>query len=385
MPLTPASFDASINSRLVISSGDSKSSLQGLPPLAVGEVVPATVVESRGGGRTVLLIKGSLVTAQSDLTFKPGERKPLMVEKLAPQVLLRVLSEGDRPSFVFMNDALKYFRIKPRSLFNVFTEAYQFYGGKNYAALAGLLGETDTKMLAALISSLVYSKETIGKGLFFQDYFEKLGFLLEHELANGGKKRFGGARTVQNASKNLKMFLMRIQEKLRTAQLVKSSFPTEKIVRFVDDAIRAVESHQVINSMLQEYEKSYFFQIPMQCADQMRCAEIFIRVHDKEGEKKPNEEKRTEIRLFLEMDSLGLLGITAYVKAKHIDCRITCASEDAGCFMSPFLGELERRLNEIGYGVGNLTCGIGDVREQYSEFNEEIMKFLPIEAVNVMA
>lgn len=361
--------------------------MQGLPPLAVGEVVPALIMESRGGQQAVLLVKGSLVTAQSDLPLKRGERRMLVVEKLTPQVVFKVLS-GNGLSTSHVNDALRHVRMHPQSIFQMFSEAHALLRERELSVLTDLLGKNDAEKLISLIRSLVYSGNSRGEPYFLKDYLERIGFLMEHELAGAVAKRFGKAGKAQSAAETLKALLMSMGEKLRTAEAGQSRVSLgRRIGGFINDSLKAIETHQVLNSMLQECERAYVFQVPLHCAAQIRMAEICITLRDESGEGHDEERGVTSVQVFLDLDSLGPLLVKTSIAAvtRSLECRIICDSDEASQCISPFLHELDEGLTSAtGCRVKELTCSVGDVGTERRDVVEDYMNSLRMEVVDVV-
>ncbi len=360
--------------------------MKGLPPLAVGEVVPALIMESRGGQQAVLLVKGSLVTAQSDLPLKRGERRMLVVEKLTPQVVFKVLS-GNGLSTSHVNDALRHVRMHPQSIFQMFSEAHALLREGELSVLTDLLGKSDTEKLISLIRSLVYSGNSRGEPYFLKDYLERIGFLMEHELAGAAAKRFGKAWKAQGAAENLKVLLMSMGDKLRTAEAGQSRVSLGRIGRFINDFLKAIETHQVLNSVLQECERTYVFQVPLHCAAQIRMAEICITLRDESGEGHDEETVVTRVQVFLDLDSLGPLLVKTNIVAvtRSLECRIICDSDEASQYIAPFLHELHEGLTSTtGCRVKELTCSVGDVGTERRNAVEDYMNSLKMEVVDVV-
>lgn len=62
-----------------------------LPPLEIGQVLTATVMEQLPGGRYRLALAGVVVEAMAPAGLRPGAELPLQVAQLKPEVTLHLL------------------------------------------------------------------------------------------------------------------------------------------------------------------------------------------------------------------------------------------------------------------------------------------------------
>lgn len=67
-----------------------------LPPLSVGEVVEAKIMETPRYGKALILLKNHSVMANSELVFRKGETVAVRVMQLHPKVILRVIQNKIR-------------------------------------------------------------------------------------------------------------------------------------------------------------------------------------------------------------------------------------------------------------------------------------------------
>ncbi|MCK9273905.1 MAG: hypothetical protein M0P57_02330 [Syntrophales bacterium] len=354
---------------------------KGLPPLSVGEIVPACVVESRRN-QAVLLIKGSLVTARTDCLLGKGEHRMLTVAALSPKVILRVRS-GNISLPAHVKDAFRYCRVEPRSVVRIFSGALSFLREINLSGFAELFGKQDAEKFAAFVSTLLYTGQSAGKDLFFKSYIEKMGFLLEHYIAKTAAKRMTGKAGSFAGIENLKTLLMRMEETLRNIQPEKSSLPVERLLQFLDTSVKAIEMRQVVMSILEENERTYLLQVPVQCANEIHLAEIFIDFGEGCGGKKPGG--MTRCKIFIELDSLGPIEADTAIRGKNLECHLFCEKEEITKYISPLLEELERSLNDIGYHIDNVSCKTRDPRTSQEQYIGVFSALFQAEPVDVIA
>ncbi len=331
-----------------------------LPPLSIGEVVEAKIMEKSHSGKALILLKNHKVMADSELVLRKGEKVAVRVAQLHPRVILQIIqnkiSQNSR-----MMDSLRFYRSNPKALFEFFIEGIDRFNLKNLGELATYLGEKDIKNIQSILKSLIFSKESLKNPLFLRDYVYKLGYLMEKELGEALQKKSNRAMNVSNASQNLKGLLLSISDRLKSMMETRNFPATEKLAGFITSSLKIIDSHQVINYMFQEYEGKYMFQIPLLFPENMGLAEIFVKFRDQDSKGKDGQgEKR--VLFLLDMDVLGDIVVDTKIETKKIDCVLKCEDKNVCDFIRPFLGELEERLMALGYGVECLKC----VTENYN-------------------
>jgi hypothetical protein len=170
----------------------------------------------------------------------------------------------------------------------------------------------------------------------------------------------------------LKEILLKLSSELQTIQGTRGSAEldlSKKMGQFsniIDQALKVIESLQVVNVLAQEQDNLFLFQIPFQCPDGVRMQDIFIETdREKNGQ---NTGKSYRVVLFLDMDALGELSVDAGVKGRSLKCTIKCRNQDVLDFMSVLLPELQEKLSGAGYAC-NLQCALeGDIQSWNHEF-----------------
>jgi len=124
--------------------------------------------------------------------------------------------------------------------------------------------------------------------------------------------------------------------------------------RYIDSCIRTIESHQVVNLILQEAENKYLFQVPMLFPDGVRKGDIFIE-YDRNA-RGGDDKGRYRVIFFLSMDVLGDMVIEAELTGETIGCAVKCADQNACDFVSSSLEELRGNLRDLGCKVDRIKC-----------------------------
>jgi len=353
---------------------------ESLPPLSVGEVVEAEVVESTRHGKALLLLKNSQVVVSSELLLKKGEKVAVRVAQLHPGVVLRIVQNEISQKSRLM-DYLRFYRSNPKALLEFFTDGIDRFSPEKLGELAGRLEKEDVRNIQNILKSLIFSGESLKNPLFFRDYVYKLGYLLETELGEALKGRSGGTT---NAPQTLKELLLRVSGRLQLLMESENLPAAEKLLVFVRSSLQTMESHQAVNCLFQEYEGKYMFQIPLLFPEDMGLAEIFVKFGDRDSKSKGRRGEKSVLFL-LNMDVLGDIVVEAKVKTKKIGCVLKCGNENVCDFIRPFLEELGDRLMALGYEIDYLKCVTEKDNLKIKSEHREFQNLFALDGVDILA
>jgi hypothetical protein len=360
--LTPAITPHKLNHLLQI-----QKKAEFLPPLSVGEVVEAEVMETFRYGKTLILLKNSRVMADSELLLKKGEKIAVRVTQLHPGVILRIVQNEISQNSRLM-DYLRFYRSNPKALFEFLIKGIDRFSPENLGELAAHLGKEDIKNIRNVLKSLIFSRESLKNPLFLKDYVSKFGYLMEKK----------------NASQNLKGFLIRMSGRLQSLMETGNLPAAEKLAGFVRSSLQIIDTHQVINYLFQEYEGKYMFHIPLLFPENMGLAEIFVKFGDRDSKGKGRRNEKNVLFL-LNMDVLGDIIVEAKIKTKKISCVLKCKDENICNFIRLFLEELGEKLMALGYEIDYLTCVAEKddlkIKAEYREFQN----LFAMESVDILA
>ena len=345
--ITPSAVSRNINHFLHL-----QNKTDSLPPLVVGEIVEAEIVERQGERTFLISFKNRSVSADSEIPLRVGEKRSVRVEQLSPRILLRVLQNEKSESLKFA-DFVKYIGTNPKALLDLFVEGNVRFSPENLGELATLLGKEDVETFQKLIQSMTLSKGNLTDG-FFKDYIYNLGYLMEKELAEALEKKFGRAKNMACASDNIKGLLSKIADKLD--MLMNARHPgAGRLSQFINSSLKTIEAHQVVNVLLQENENEYMFQIPVLLPEQLGLAEIYVKFDDMDSNS-GGRKKQQRVLFLLDMDALGDIVVEATIHTKRMGCIVRCSREEVRAFIIPFLRELEEKLVALGYDIDHLKC-----------------------------
>jgi len=354
-----------------------------LPPLSVGEVVEAKILETPRYGKALILLKNHSVMANSELVLRKGETVAVRVTQLHPKVILHIVQNKMSQNFRLM-DYLNFYRSNPKALFEFFIEGIDRFSLKNLGELATHLGKKDIKNIQSVLKSLTFSSETLQKPLFLREYAHKFGFLMGKGLGETSKRKSGKTMTVGNAPENLKELLIKMSDRLQSLKETRHLPSAEKLAGFIRSSLKTIDSHQVINYMFQEYEGKYMFQIPLLFPEKFGLAEIFVKFRDQESQGKDRQGEKSVLFL-LNMDALGDMVVEAKIKTKKIGCVLKCENEIVCDFIRPFLKDLGDKLTALGYEIDYLKCVTEKDNLKIKSEHREFQNLFSLEGVDILA
>ncbi|MEA3486373.1 MAG: hypothetical protein U9R20_01825 [Thermodesulfobacteriota bacterium] len=326
----------------------------------------------------MILLKNSPVMAYSELPLKKGEKIAVKVAQLHPRVVLHIIQNEISQKSSLM-DYLRFYRSNPKALFEFFIEGIDRFNPEKLGELAGRLEKEDVRNIQNILKSLMFSRESLKNPLFFRDYVHKLGYLMEKEQGGALKRRSGAT---MNASQNLKELLLKVSGRLQSLMEI-GNFPVaEKLAGFVRSSLHAIESHQVVNYLFQEYEGKYIFQIPLLFPENTGLAEIFVKFGDQEGK---GRRKEKNVLFLLNMDALGDIVVEAKITTKKIGCVLKCGNENICDFIRPLLKELEDKLTALGYEIDYLKCVTEKDNLKIKSEHREFQNLFALEGVDILA
>jgi hypothetical protein len=344
--------------------------------LSVGEILEAGVIEKVSNQKILITLKGINLPANCEVNLNAGDTIRVKVESLNPQVILRIVGRGDLEESR-ATDFLRWYRTNPDALSQMMTEAFRQFNTENLGKLLRYLPKEDFQNLFKIINSLFLSPETKGSS-FVKDYLSNLGLLTESQLRKvleGESGKGEGDFHLQN----LKSLLMKLSDDLHNLLAGKESFDHEEGIRlkilseYVDSSIKTIESHQIINFVLQETESKYLFQIPVLFPDGVRKSDIFVE-YDRNA-RREGYKGQYRIIFFLDMDILGETIIEAELKGDKIGCLIKCEDQGVCDFISPFLTELRESLSAAGCEIDTVKCIAGGdlVKEKIDYYQDRVL------------
>ena len=257
-------------------------SSSGLPLLAVGDVVEASVLQSLDPERLLISLDQFVtVAAQSQLPLQAGDTVLLMVEEVRPKLVFRIAG-GLEPEAEKITEYLRLQRSNPGALEELVSAVSERFDDESLGALQTLLNRENIQSLLNLMESIQLSRNSCAEGQFFRDYIGKLGLLWESDL----RTALGSGEVGEK--KSIKGLLLAISDELKGLTEEESAFDPaireelKRLLKFTDASVKTIEANQVANVLAQETEGRYFFQIPFASPAGPHFADMLIEFEGKE-------------------------------------------------------------------------------------------------------
>lgn len=357
-----------------------------LPSLSPGEILKADVIRKMDDGTVLISIADRQLLAETGADLHVGDRVALRVEQLRPRLVLAVVPAATSEASV-LTDYLKNYRSDPKALLKLVDEFGRLSSPEKVPEWTRFLAGEDVGKLPGILNALVYSERSVSDPLFVRNMIQALGLFFESELRKAVSGEDGDIATRRT---NLKELLMKISLHLHGMLDGKAESLSEEknvflqVVKWVDSAVKTIESHQVINCLAGENDNRYLFLVPLQFPGGFGAARIFVHCEGRAAKGKERKDEFTVV-FSLDMDALGPLMIQARVKGQTLDCTIRCPQDEVRNFLRPVLTRLQEGLTACGFKVGEIHCltddKVGEAKEEY--FREQIS--FGEETVNIFA
>jgi len=331
-----------------------------LSNLKIGEVHQVRVLQKQLENKFVLAFKDARILATGEIPLKVGERLTVRVAGLEPQIVLCVISEENSKARARIAQSVRQWLAQPELLLQVVSKTAEITGLLPAVNLSPGMPKADAARLIKLLEDVIFSSGRKKNHLFVKEFVSKIGFLLESNLRKLAAENSKGAKQT-DVGDNLKSLLVKlsevIAEVLKDADLL-DPLTGAKLVRlhsFAQDALKSIETQQVLNAYFQDGDKTFFLQIPLADAGVFSLAYIFITPEGKNKEEKTSFSS-CSVAIFLNMDMLGEIIVSASLRERSFSCLIKCSSEDVRNLVDSNLRYLKAALEACGYNVDYIDC-----------------------------
>ena len=331
----------------------------GAAALHPGDTLEATVMKALPGNRYLLNINDSSLLADSQLQLTAGEKITVKVEKLTPDILLRVTSSTNDEAAV-TNKYLLLHRSNPAALGEIFSKLDEILSNSKSLPPSLKLISANLEKIALLAEKILITGVNRSYVNNLTDFVKDLGLTMEHDLL---KHVVQGAKISkddnQTSVKRLFMdILQNVNAFMDNAPDIDDALLNQlkQLRHFAEESIAAIETNQVLNILSRESEGPYILQLPFAFPEGVRLQNIYI---ERENEQEKQDESKAasfRMAIFLDLDQMGEITVDARFHGKNIDCVFHCQNEEISHFLGNYLDELKGKLEGAGYDIGGLQC-----------------------------
>ena len=303
------------------------------------------------------------------------------------RVVLNIEGNKNQNGDSIINKNLLQWRTNPEALLQVIDKVAGFAKLLETLDLPQAITKSDVEKLIKLFDNIIFSPRTKNNPLFLKDFVSRIGLLLESSLKQLAYD-FSKGRIEKPLEDNLKALLLKLSSAVGDVLRENPKLDIEimaklaNISAFTDEALKAIEVKQVINSVFQDSDNGLVLQVPVALVDGFRLADIFIAPERKDEQGKIKFSS-CSVAVFLDLDILGKIAVNANVREGGINCIIKCEREEIKDLISNNLDELKKALVRTGYRVGYIDCvqeeGLMHEREEFlagqSFFADQLVNF----------
>jgi hypothetical protein len=325
-------------------------------PLALGENLNVLVLSRGVDRKTLLQIKNSTLLAECPFPLQIGETLTVCVDQLHPKIILQMIPRENN-HLSKANESLKLYRSHPDALREMITSVLDFVSQDHLKELANYLPKKDIQYIIKLLDKIIISKNNITNPLFLKDSLIALGLAGERRLMNALSNP--AILTDELCSPTLKEVLLKLSSKLSSILITGEHAEydggiIEHSAKFADYNATVIESLQIVNTLAQERDGLFVFQLPFQFLDKIRMQDIFVEINREKND--PGSGTAYRVVLFLDMDALGELAIDTRIQDRTLRCVFKCSNPHVLDFIQTLLPELHTVLSKIDYTTGSMQC-----------------------------
>jgi hypothetical protein len=312
-----------------------------------------------------IITKNSIEISRSNLSPKGV----VLGETLSAAVLENKNKNGDAR----ISENLRQWRVNPESLLQVINKVAEFAKLLQTGDLPSAISRSDVDKLIKLFDNIIFSPRTKNNPLFLKEFVSKFGLLLENSLRQLLAEANKG-RIEKPLADNLKALLIKLSAAVGDVLRENPKMDIEmtakltNILAFTDEALKAIEVKQSLNSVFQDSDNGLVLQVPVALADGFRLAYIFITPEENNGQGKEKFLSCT-VTIFLDLDILGKIAVNACVRDGGLNCVIKCEREQVKDLINDNIDELKQSLSGTGYRLGYIDCvqeeRLMDEREEF--------------------
>ena len=292
----------------------------------IGEILKATVLESRANNQYLLDFGSYKIPAASQTKLSVGQVLQLQISQTSPQVELKILSEASfltGKSLVLLGNSIDL-----SSLFNTLQQG----SPSPLSTLTSGTANTLSSYIPPELTSLINSKEG---GEFLQQLVNRLGINFEQLLAQGDTSR---------AKSTVKAALLEIAFRFQNAEHI--SEQTNKLLATLE--LYQLTQLQLSNSNL------LIFPLPLPFLEQ---GYLLIDNSEKDGQGSSSPDDTQKFAVHLTMSELGNIQIDFIQQAEILFIKLFFDSEEKAQFASQFSGMLEEMLSSVSQLVISFSSG----------------------------
>ena len=320
------------------------------PILSLGDILEARVAGVLSENRVLITTQNQQMIAASSIPLSFGQKLRVQVARTQPDILLRVI-ESEASVSRRMNQGFRAFLSDPDRLLRLFEQAGKMLSAQDDGTLSEGV-RSCLQEVSRLLNTLILSDEAMRNPLFVKEFVSALGLDLENRLLKNSNPVAAGAEMWRG---NLKGLLLKIAEQLQAGNSEQpASGAASRLSAFAKDGLQSLETHQLVNALLQARDDAFMFQLPLLLPSGLSMADVFF--HQERSKDAGSSVESCTVAMFLDLDALGALMIEAGFRDARVDCSIRCRNPEVRAYIAGNLEQLNEALKTLGLKVDQLVC-----------------------------
>ncbi len=350
-----------------------KSSVQGDPSFfRIGDVLEGNVVQQLDDHHVMIQMRGHDFLAESHLPLCLNMKGYFRVEATDPQVILKLLPEGERENVPMASWATQYLTDAP-SLENLPKALLSLWAMKSEAIPSSV--RTTAEALHGLVHRFSLQEPFSLDANDLQEFITQSGLFFEHRLGHliesHGEDRFD-----QVVTKDLKGLVIRLRNELKsflaTGNIPERHLTTLKeLVDGLDRLLHKIEGYQILNFHPSDPQGKIFLLLPLWFQDHLQFVEMSISLPPSAPDLSDSE--GISISFLLHMPEWGKVRIEAQVRGKALYCLFKVPEPEIATFLSQAFPDLKGALMRIGLQV-QMGVSVEDEEKLPESFLSEEME-----------
>jgi len=325
-----------------------KSSLQGdLSFFRIGDVLEGNVVQQIDDHHVMIRMRGHDFLAESHLPLCLNMKGHFRVEATDPQVILKLIPEGERENLPIASWATKYLTDAP-SLESLSRAMLSLWAMESEAIPSSL--KATAEALRALVGRFSLQAPFSLDANDLQEFMTRSGLFFEHQLGHLIESHEGDLFD-QVVTKDLKGLAFRLRGELESFLASRNSpekhlATLKEIVGGLDRLLHKIEGYQILNLHPSDSQGKIFLLLPLWFQNQLQFVEMNIFPPPSDPDLSDSE--GISIFFLLHMPEWGKVSIEAKVRGKGLHCLFKVTEPEIATFLSQAFPDLERALTKIG-------------------------------------
>ena len=316
----------------------------------IGEVLEGKVVKQIDDHHVLIQMRDHDFLAESHLPLQPDMKGHFRVEAADPQVILRLIPEGEREDLSIASWAIKF--LAGNSSLKNLSKALESLWAMKPEEIPPPVRNTVEQLRTLLHGFSLQEPFSLGPE-DLQKFVNQSGLFFEHQLGrlveSHEKDRFD-----QVVMKDLKGLAIRLRSQLRSL-LSSGNSPgkhlatLKELVRGLDRLLDKIEGYQILNLHSSDPQEKIFLLLPLWFQNHLQFVEM--NLSQQASGRDLSESEEISILFLLHLPEWGEVSIEVKVRGTGLYCLFKVTDPEVSTFLNQAFPDLERALNRIGFQV----------------------------------